>query len=218
LFSFKLFLQRSFFRLIMLVAFLCFVGVFVYAVHLENNNVPPEGLRVPFADVGAPIVKGGIDSAPANSLSIQHMNANEVAMRLEEIIAEALSFTREDYKANSQGMQKYFTPEGYAQYMEFLNNSGFEKALAGGNLQSGAYTEEPPIELTHGVYNDVYKWVFEVPVTVSFIPPQAETYRNDETKPQNRRFLLRAQFARVVDPQDPDSIKIEIWQILPPRK
>jgi len=215
MFKLQLFLQKSFFRLVMLAALFLFLGVFVYAVHLEKFNVPPEDMRVPFGDQSAkPQVAGsGTQTSP---LAIQSLSSAEVSMQLTELIADALSFNKDNYKSSSASMQKYFTDEGFGQYTAFLTNAGFETTLQEQNLQSGAYVEQPPIELTHGVYNGVYKWVFEVPVTISFIPRDAETYKNDAIKAQNRRFLLRAQFARVQD-VDPSAVKIELWQILPPR-
>ncbi|PZQ43350.1 MAG: hypothetical protein DI551_12335 [Micavibrio aeruginosavorus] len=98
-----------------------------------------------------------------------------------------------------------------------MTSAGFENTLATQNLQSGAFIEQAPLSLANGVYNNVYKWVFEVPVTVSFLPRNAESYRNDEATAINRRFLLRAQYARVEDKNDPNAIKIELWQVLPPR-
>ena len=139
-------------------------------------------------------------------------------MRLTEVIAEALSFDKDNYNSVTTGMRKHFTEEGYSQYVQFLTNSAFETTLAQQDLRAGAYVDGVPIELGRGVYGDAFKWVFEVPVTVSFIPRNSETYDNAQTKPENRSFTLRAQFARVNDPKDPNAIKIELWQALPPRK
>lgn len=216
-FKLQLFLQKSFFRLIMLAALAMFIGVFFFAVHLEKGNKPPAEMRLPAeADFGKPVVKGaGVDAN--NPLAIQHMGSREVGVMLNDIIAEALTFDQSNYKSVTANARKYFTPEGYTQYIQFLTNSGFEAALAAQNLQSGAYVEGVPVELARGVYSGAFKWVFETPVTISLIPRNAETYRNAETTAQNRNFMLRAQMARVNDPQDPNAVKIELWQVLPPR-
>jgi len=209
----KAFLQQSFFRVIMIAALVLFIGVFVFAMQMEKYNVPPENMQVPFGSAsGKPLVGG--KSSEADSLTKQTFSSAEISMYLTETIADALSFDRDNYSANTAAMQSTFTPEGYKAYTSFLSSAGFLSTLQGQNLQSTAYAEEPPIELTRGVYNGVYKWVFEVPVTVSFIPRNATSYENDSLKTQNRRFLLRVQFARVWD--DPP-VKIELWQALPPR-
>lgn len=217
MFKFKLFLQKSLFRLTMLAAVFAFFGVFYFAVKLEEGNKPPEALKLPAeAQFGAPAVEGQ-DRGGADALAVQHMGSREVAMHLTDVIAEALSFNQSDYRAVTSGVQKYFTPEGYLQYTDFLRNSAFESSLTTQNLQSGAYVAGSPQELTRGVYGGVFKWVFEIPVTVSLIPRNTDGYRSDTAAPQNRNFTLRAQIARVNDPQDPNAVKIELWQALAPR-
>lgn len=209
-------MQKSFFRLIMLIAFLLFIGVFFYAVQVEKNNKPPEEMRLPAAaSFGRAAVDG--KSAAANSLTIQHMASQEVSMLLTEIIAQSLTFNRGNYTANITGVKKFFTDAGYEQYIQFLKNSSFQPTLDANDLQAGAYVDGQPVELARGVYGGVFKWVFETPVTISLIPRTAATYENGRTTPQNRNFTLRAQMARVNDPQDPNAVKIELWQVLPPR-
>lgn len=211
------FFVKNFFFLLMICALFGFIGVFLYAVDLESNNKPPAGMRMPGdAKMGrASVMKGG---ELEGNLKIQHLSGREVAMHLSDIIAEALTFNKDNFTSNAASMQKYFTPDGYKQYLEFLGSSGVRETLSEQNLQSGAYIEETPMELTKGVYDGAYKWVFEVPVTISYVPRESESYRDAQTQAQNRRFVLRAQFARVQDTQDPDIIKIENWQILPARK
>jgi len=145
------------------------------------------------------------------------MGSREVGMLLNDMIAESLTFDKTNFRKVITDARKNFTPEGYAQYSQFITNSGFEAALSSGDLHAGTYVDGEPVELGKGVYSDVFKWVFEVPVTLSLIPRNAETYRDDATKAQNRNFILRAQMARVNDPQDPNAVKIELWQVLPPR-
>lgn len=217
MFKFKLFLQKTIFRLSMLAALAAFIGVFYFAVKLEEGNKPPEVLQLP-SDVqfGSPAVEGQ-DRTGANVLAVQHMGSREVAVALTDIIAESLSFNQSDYRAVTSGVQKYFTPGGYIQYTDFLRNSSFEASLAAQNLQAGAYVAGNPQELARGVYDGVFKWVFEIPVTVSMIPRNTNAYGGEAAAPQNRNFTLRAQIARVNDPQDPNAIKIELWQALAPR-
>lgn len=201
----------------MLVALALFVGVFLYAVEIDKNNHAPEGLRIPAGVAGGkPMLKGS--GAVENPLAAQHMTSNELALSLSDIVAESMSFTKSTFVYNSLQAEKYFTPAGYAQYKEFLSKSGFEGALASGELQSAAYVEQEALEITRGVFGGVFKWMFEVPVTISFIPVNADTYRDGAIKPENRRILLRVQFTRVKDVNDPQAVKIEVWQVLPPRK
>jgi hypothetical protein len=214
----RYFITKNFFRLVTLLAFMAFIGVFLYAMEIDKKNVPPEGMRLPLeGTIGKPVVQQGNGTQPG-PLEAQHMTTGELAMKLSDVVAESLSFTKANFVSNSSEAKKYFTETGYGQYQQFLKSASFEEALSSGNLQSAAYAEQEALEVTRGVYNGAYKWLFEVPVTISFIPSNADTYRDGQIKAENRRVLLRAQFTRVADPADPLAVKIEIWQILPPRR
>ncbi|PZO86720.1 MAG: hypothetical protein DI626_05760 [Micavibrio aeruginosavorus] len=208
------FIEKNLFRLLIAGAVLSFIGVFVYAVHMEQYNVPPPNLRADFQRDSSRAMAAG---KAASHIEVQHLSGREVAMQLNDIVAESLTFSRDSFPSTTKSVQKYFTPGGYAQYMQFIESTGFQKTLADQDLQSGAYVELDPLELSSGVYSGAYKWLFEVPVTISFVPRATQSYRDPQTGTQNRRFTLRAQFTRVNDPQDPEAVKIEIWQVLPPR-
>lgn len=211
-------MTKSFFRLMTLLAFVCFIGVFFYAMEIDKRNVAPAGLRMPPGTSGGKAIVTQGNLKPPSPIEAQHMTSNELAMKLSDVVANTLSFTKANFTYNSTDAEKYFTTTGYAQYKEFLTKSSFEGALADGTLQSAAYVEQEALLITQGVFNGAYKWLFEVPVTISFIPINPDTYRNGAIKPENRRILLRAQFSRVADPKDPLAVKIEVWQVLPPRR
>ncbi len=210
----KLYFTANMFRAVAVAALIGFVGVFVYAVKVDSNNPPPADMRFPVSQaVGKPKIQG---EAP-DFLSAQTLSSREVARHLSDVVAESLSFNKDNFAASAEAMRVYFTPTGYKQYREFLSSSAFETSLNGQNLQSGAYLEGEPLEITRGVFGGVYKWVMEAPVTISFTPRGSETYRN-ESPPENRRITLRLQFTRVESAKNLEDVKIEIWQVMAPRR
>lgn len=213
---FKYFVQRFFFQIVIVAATAGFVGIFLYAYAIEGANPPPADVKTQFqSSLGKPASKTAIGEP---DLSVQHMSGPEISAYLNEIIAEGLSLTPSNYNRTVAGMAKYFTPSAYEQYKNYLTQGNFAQTLSSRSLQSGAYCESPPFEVNSVVQNGIYKWLFEAPVTVSFIPLNAQTYASDQTKAQNQRFTLRVQFARVKDPADPNAIRIEIWEMLAPRR
>lgn len=210
------FLTKSFFRLVFLLALLLFIGVFIFAYSLEQEEVvPTEGSLAPFAQ-NAGKAKG-MNPEGNSKLAVQNYSDTEIATRLSQITAEALSFDKSNFVYNSASMQQYFTPDGFKQYRAFLDSAGFQQTLNQKDMQSGAILEQPPLLVTNGVHSGAYKWVLEIPVTISFIPRQSTSYRDEKIQPQNRRFLLRVQFTRIKDAKDPEAVRIEIWQVLPAR-
>lgn len=214
---FRSFMTKSMFRILMAAALILFVGVFVFALHLEKYNVPPDGMKAPFGVSGHAEGSLAAQEPTGTDLGVQNFSGREISFRLTEIVAEALSFDKSNFAYNSTQMEQYFTPAGYEQYKQFLTSTAFDTTLQQNDLRSGAFIEQEPLELSSGVFGGTYKWLFEVPVTISFMPRQMESYRSD-TLAQNRRVLLRAQFTRVKDADDQNAVKIEIWQIMPPRK
>lgn len=212
---FRYYIEKFFFQIISLVAFIGFLGVFVYAYSLEDENPVPVTAESELRDsLGKPSIEG----AEEGPLATQHLSEREVAAYLDEIISESLSFTPSSYKSVTASAAQYFTPGAYEQYKTYLANAGVEKFLNGG-YKSGAFLERAPLKLNALVHNGSYKWLFEVPVTVTFLPASTNNYEGGNAgNQQNQRFTLRVQFTRVQDAQDPNRIAIEIWNVLPPRK
>lgn len=208
---FKYFLQQSFFRLFMIATVVAFAGLFAYALILETTKDTPDGV-VPFqAMTGKAVVAGVSQDA---DLTVQRLSNNEVAKLLEQIIAESLSLTPATYDKTVADMAKYFTPEAYRQYTDFLAQGNMKQTLIDQGLQSGAFPEQDPLELNAGVFGGAYKWLLEVPVTLSYVRQGSRGYEGGNPgSMQNRRFVLRTQFSRVKDATDPSAVKIEIWQV-----
>lgn len=212
----KYLLTQGLFKIAMLLAFFAFIGVFFFAAWLETDNVPPEGMRMP-VEAAAAFGKPSI-AAHENALAVQNLSVRDLAKTLSDVVAETLSFDKSNFAYNAGAMRKYFTREGYAQYRQFLTSAGFEKSLMEQNMRASAYAEEDPRELSSGLYNGAYKWFFEVPVTISFTPGNAQDAGESVSQAQNKRMTLRVQWTRVKDAEDPNAVKIEIWQVLPPRR
>lgn len=211
------YLQKFFFQIILAAAALLLVGAFLYGQSIKDGEAVPADVKEQFkASLGKPEPLSDVAAGEAD-LSIRHMSSQEIASLLEIMISESLSFSPANFDRNSDLVQNYFTPYGYQQYKTYLSNSRFGDTLKAQQLQSGVFAERPPLELNALVQNGVYKWLYEVPVTISFIPVNSETYRGGATQAKNQRFTLRVQLTRVKDPENPNKIKIEIWQMQPPR-
>lgn len=205
----KFFFTKSFFRLVPLLAFGLILLLFVYAYKLEASR-EDAGTKAPFS------AAVGVAKTAANKnkslVETQNYSARDISLMIEAIIPEVLSFNKDNLAKNMTGVQKYFTSSGYAQYQQFLQAAAIEQAITSQNMQSGVLMETPPLEISAGLFNGAYKWLFEVPVTLSFIPANTNSYRDQEASVYNRRVRIRVQFTRVQDMNDPDAVKIEIWQ------
>lgn len=195
-----------------MIAFGLFCLLFVYAYTLEAAYTPPQDMVAPFAQTaGKPVIAG----SNKTGLEIQNLSARDIEQKIEIIVPEALSFNRSNFSGGTTLVQKYFTAGGYQQYKQFMQAAGLETAIQQ-NFQTSVFLDAPPLEISSGVFGGAYKWLFEVPITLNFIPKDIQSYRGGETA-QARKALLRIQFTRVLDQADPDAVKIEIWQAGAPR-
>lgn len=207
-------IQKFTFPFLALLAAALFTGLFFYAGAVDRNDPPPPNAKEIFEDsLGKPSIQSDVPSGTAD-LSIEHMSGQEVAQWAEVIAAECLSFTPSNFDENTRLVKNYFTDTGYSQYQSYLEQTKFSELIKGRNLQSAAILERPPLKANSMVQGGVYKWLYDVPVTLSFIPEGA---RRGTANAQNQRFTLRLQLTRAADPENPNRIKVEIWQILPPR-
>ncbi len=208
-------IQKLTFPLLALIAAALFTGLFFYAGAVDRNDPPPPDAKEIFEDsLGKPSIQSDVPGGTAD-LSIEHMSGQEVARWVEVIAVECLSLTPSNFDENTRLVKNYFTEPGYQQYQSYLAQTKFAEVIKGRGLQSGAILERPPLEANSMVQNGVYKWLYEVPITLSFIP--AGQTRGSAANAQNQRFTLRLQLTRAQDPQNPNRIKVEIWQILPAR-
>ncbi len=203
--------QKWIFRLFVTFAVLLFLGVFFYAFQLTVNDTTGDLRQAPFD------YKMAHEDAATIDLSNPQVTTRQLEMDVAETVADVLSFDSKNYASRTRAAKTNFTEDGYTQYMGYLTSSNITGSLAERDLQCGAYTEGSPLLLNNGVVDGVYKWLFEVPVTLSFIPRVTSYDGNGRVDALNRRILVRVQVTRVYDGANPMALRIESWQVLPAR-
>ncbi len=209
---FKFFATKAFFKIIPILSLVLFVLLFFYSYQIDQKNKTLSPEDVAFVNtIGAPQIAQSMGGNP-NPLEKENIAGRELAKILNEMLAETLNFNKDNYAIHKQAVSAYFTSGAYKQYLAFLKSAGFDDHLVSQDLQSGIFIERPPLEVSSGVFNGAYKWLFEVPVAINFIPRDLQSYKGIAPSSLNRRATLRIQFTRVLDVNDPDAVKIEIWQ------
>lgn len=209
----KYILQKFFFQIMLMTAFIAFIGVFMYALSVEDNNPPPADGRLQSQFD----LRSANDAHPSRDVSVPHMSSREIAELLNLIIVESFSFNAADYQRVTANAAVHFTPEGYEQYKTSLTQSGLIDRVKAGRVQCGAFAEGAPLELNSLVQDGVYKWRFQVPVMISLISPPDPMNPSANTQ-QNQRVILDVQFRRVKSADKPGDIRIEFWQVKPVRR
>ncbi len=156
-------------------------------VEIPENYVPPQSSeelenRLP------------INRIP---LEDQHRSADEIGEWLMVVIAESFAFDSRDFGKNINEVSRYYIPAAYDQYTAFLEQAGFKDVIEKNDLRLHSFVQDAPFLLNKGSLEGRYRWLFEVPVMLSYLERRAKGYAGKE--PSNRQIVITVQIGRYSD-------------------
>jgi hypothetical protein len=166
---------------------------------LEKPQDPAAALKNPPPKFALPENKTPLDQP--------HRDALEISEWLTTVSSDVLTFDKADYRGKLDSTAKYFTAAGRDQYVKFLTDNNIIKVLDSGKFDVRSFVQEQPLLLNEGAVNGTYRWLFEVPMMVSYMEQGAKDYKNLE--PVNQRMILTLQVGRVSTDQQGMGVLIE---------
>lgn len=198
------------------IVFFAIIAIFVY-IGYKEVTFQPAGEIAPFTET---LTRDNSDALLPEQLSLPlsqpHRTNKELQTWSSMAVSEALSFDGQNYDAAMARVRAYFTASGYAQYQEYLKSSGIIESVQKNDFRMSVFVDEKPLMLNSLALKDVYRWLYQMPITVSFLPRTARDLvgRTDNV---SRPLSLNIQIRRVALPDDPNAIQIESWKISPRR-
>ncbi len=189
----------------------------------EEGPSPEETLRAPFANDKPPKQdheKSAIErlyrpheGPRSNTLSLAgpHRHAEEIGVWLMGVVTDALEFNAINFPENQRRVEVHFTDSGYQDYMDFITQGNFLEILARRNLHLHAVAEEKPFLLNKGALNGRFRWLFEIPVMLNYLPAGQSEYRGEAGG--NQQLMLRVQVGREPGAPDEIGVLIESWAV-----
>jgi len=184
---------------------------------------PTENMIAPFAveenaegaaQGGADVVaKPKLKELPVNAIDLDkpHRLSKEIGMWIMTAAADAMNFEAGSAAAQVTSHAKMFDTAGEGQYTAFLRDKNILKVIEDGRYSVRSYVGEQPLLLNEGVVNGRYRWLFRVPVVVSYLDKNMKTYKNAPA-PIVQQATLNVQIGRVQSDEDkPDGLQIEQW-------
>lgn len=205
---FKFWYEKLAITLIPLLVFISFFVIVIYAFYTVIMVPPAE--NAPFVQE---IREVAAKKKATNTVSLSkpHRADTEMKLLLTKMASEALSFNKETFSEVVKTIRPYFTDRGFQQYQKYLIESGIAENLRANDYNMSVYIENPPLSLNGTVVDGVYKWLYQMPVVISFFPREMETLAENSNSFVNRKINLRLQVTRVNLDDDPDAIQIEDW-------
>ena len=79
-----------------------------------------------------------------------------------------------------------------------------------GRFHVRSYVNQQPLLLNEGVVNDRYRWLFRVPVIISYMDKNMATYKGGDAE-LTQKATLNIQIGRIKADDKPDGLQIEQW-------
>ncbi|MBI2234374.1 MAG: DotI/IcmL family type IV secretion protein [Micavibrio aeruginosavorus] len=184
----------------------------------EEKSVNPSGTLVaPFADESVkPLPKDQryLAVTETNKVAIDqpHRSDKELGDWLAQAMPQTLSFDAANFDARMAELTVGFSAEGMEQFKSWIINSGILTTMQGNGLQLNGFVTEQPFLLNQGLVNGRYRWLFEVPVMISFMPRGTVQY-NPQESTQSRHLLITLQLGRVENSILEHGVVIESWAV-----
>lgn len=171
---------------------------------------PSQTLQAPFAyDPNRKIDAG--EALPENAVPLEtsHRSPQEIGNWLMTAISDAMSFELPKDGSKPSIKREYFTPSGVVQFEEFLEKTGIKKVIDSQKYHLRSFVRQTPLLLNEGSAQGHYRWLFEVPLMVSYIETGDFKYKDKEAI--NQAITLTVQVSRVAKGGGKEGVLIEIW-------
>lgn len=154
------------------------------------------------------------DLDEGRDLGKPHRRPDDLATWLVRATSEIFTVDYQGYDKHMAHLATGMSETGLAEFQKFMVDSKILPELQTQSVELRGYVEEAPLLLNEGPLNGRYRWLFEMPVTVTFVPRGLDTYRNIQNPSENSlRFIVQAQVGRVEKGPSEDNVVIETWRV-----
>jgi len=179
----------------------------------EVPHDPTKTMVAPFAEGEEGVVeKGKLSELPVNAVPLDkpHRVGGEIAEWVMVAAGDSMNFESGDSAAQIQARKALFDAAGLQQYQTFLRDKNIMKVIDSGRYNVRSYVENTPLLMNEGVVNKRYRWLYQVPVVLSYMDKSMKNYKNQD--PITQKAVLNIQIGRVAaSAEKPDGLQVEQW-------
>jgi hypothetical protein len=185
---------------------------FFFPMLKDEGPDPSKTLTAPFAEPNEKNISMQGLGLPENSVPLDqpHKPSNQIGDWVTMAVSEAMTFGDSDYKTTLEKISNHFTPEGKAQFMAFLEENSLIRVLESQKFNVSGFVQEAPLLLNEGGVDGSYRWLYQVPVMISYIDRNSKGYK-DKLEPVNQLMSLTIQVGRTTDRTPGHDLAIERW-------
>jgi len=172
---------------------------------------PAETLKAPFADIeegedgDTQKQMNGSSSIPLN---LPHRATADISGWVVTVVSEVMTFG-DDYSAALDATKIYYDEGGRGQYDAFLEEKKIKNVMQSNKYDVRSFVSDTPLLLNEGAVQERYRWLYEVPLSVSYMKRGVKDYKDVE--PVNQNMVLRVQIGRSATAETDLGLQIERW-------
>ena len=178
---------------------------------------PEDTLQAPFSteekgDMSASDALGleyQADVSEVEDLSIAHRHAEQIGMWLTDAVTQALNFSAGEYDAHMEALEQMMSSQGMSDFRQFVDSANMVSMMEKRGLQLHSFANGKPLLKNEGELNGRYRWLFQIPVTMTFLPEGLTGYKNKDPD-INEKIMVNVQVGRVSG-QNEDGLVVETW-------
>ncbi|MEM6812037.1 MAG: DotI/IcmL/TraM family protein [Pseudomonadota bacterium] len=197
-----------------IIAFISFLGALYFAFY-TTTNYEPIGNQAPFIEtMGLDVVSVPyLEQKQAITLEEPHRTSKEMQIWVTGVIGDSLFFRSGQLAQTIPQNRKFFTEEGFSQYETYLRESGIQSNVDENGYDVNVYVEQQPLLLNSGAIDNVYRWLYQLPITMTFLPKNTVNLLGQQNNMFNQKVTVRIQLRRVLDDNALEGLQIESWNI-----
>lgn len=201
--------QKFLKRFAFYIVFIGIIGVLAYALFVELSSEAP-GDNAPFKDMIT--TEEIVNQTIGDNLAKPHRADSEIQAWLVRVISETINFDQNSFAQALTDNRQYFAPSGLQTLRRYMQGANFRSYLSNG-AKISLLVKEQPLLMNYLVQQGVYKWLYEMPVSINVVYPTARllSSRNDQIV---KNYVLRVQIRRSLPSANNDEMQIESWQMI----
>jgi Skp family chaperone for outer membrane proteins len=155
------------------------------------------------------------EKAVKERLDQPHRTTAELSNWLSGVIMNALEIRTASAKSDARKSQKYFTQRAYVEYLTFLKEQSYWLFVTKNYYNMNASSTRPPAQLCTQSINNLYTWVFEIPVIINLIPDPSSPNATDKKAQEvvNIKIRLVRVPKNMITEDNPHAVLIESWSL-----
>ncbi len=173
---------------------------------------PAKNMIAPFAVGQGAEEKEKLNSLPVDAIEMSkpHRTSKEIGQWAMTVATEVMNFEAGKFDEQLKTRDHLFDAVGKNQYLEFLRDKKVLSVAKDGRFNVVSYANAQPLLLNEGNVNNRYRWLFRIPVVVTYMDKNMKSYKGADAK-LIQEAVLNVQVGRTRAKTKPDGLQVEQW-------